>query len=1089
MKKIIATLMTFAMLVAALPMASVSAAPAADENIALGKPTFANYIREGYNTATVTDGDINNEWAGPAGTDNVYVAVDLEQPYIITSVILHNRKSEPTEHFRRNVSIEFSNTPDFAVVESVVAMGVTESPLGVPVEVKPLTKTPYRYVRALKTRNSTHIVNEIEVYGYIEDPNAIKIGADVVGTKYEGPVTLLRSLGLINLKNDADELFDTESIITRGDAASMIVNAFGSQTGTGAAIPFADVKEGNKHYAAICDAYSLGYIQGDGASLFRPNDYATKTELTYMLLRAMGYGDVMSAALKNDISKVLSLANRLNLFDNLGDYDVSQPVTRGEVAIIFYNALLSSQLKATSIENDYVLYEEGDVLLTSKLGITLTKGVVEETTITTLSGDPKANKNAVTIGGKKFVDSNKKLDDLLGHTIVVATHKDNPEEILFAWKDDKDEVVYLAASVLASELSDIKSNTVYAYDADGNREPYDLEDRYKVIKNGIAYPYYAAKDLLVKNGGLRLLDNDGDGMYEVVFIEEYTLHYIKNASSNETSFTFIDSKGVKKSLDKDTLLLAFGDGSAAGVNKVAQDTVIKLFGTPDGKYSSIQIYKPLVTGAIQEITDDSMSVLGSKYKLSKAYKDIKDETYIVPGDMVSLFVDEYGEVLWAERDLESVNDSWVIAFSQKVATGQGLDGNLAFRLYTINGAWVEASVAENVMVDGSKVTKAAFRDLIKAAPQGRYTEELVRYKLDSTGKISQFDTTYESPYEKQRKDSFTAGAAITSGIYTGNSHAFWDGQKMIAQAKEDTPVFRLPLIDGTTHPKDSAYDNYYRVTKIANEVTSHSAFSGNLASYMLDEDGYPACFALKVTASGVKAGSGTLTRVSSADSPYLLVKDIVSTVDANGEQAYKLSGYQISQGTVGNAAEIFVNAELNIIETGLLYQEESGCLNAQALPVESSVSNLPNKERYIKNISAVGVGDILHYSTDGIQISAVERVFDYEPNAIPVLGAEPLAAAWYTCGENHTFYTGRYRFQVCDLVKLSNDVITVKTLSGNMETYPRGEFSKVYVCEKSGRNIKVSEAKLENYVGTNAKFTLYSYWGSPKAIFIHTYNE
>ena len=339
-----------------------------------------------------------------------------------------------------------------------------------------------------------------------------------------------------------------------------------------------------------------------------------------------------------------------------------------------------------------------------------------------------------------------------------------------------------------------------------------------------------------------------------------------------------------------------------------------------------------------------------------------------------------------------------------------------------------------------------------------------------------------------RKDSFTPGKAITSGTYAGNSHAFWNGHEMIAQAKEETPVFRIPLIGGTTHPKDSSYDSYYRISRIVNEVESNRAFSGNLASYMLDEDGYPACFALKITASNVVAGGGTLNRVSSATSPYLLVNDIVTTVDANGEQAYKLSGYQISQGSVGNPAEIFVSTELNIIETGLLYQEEPACLNAQALPVESSVSALPNKERYIKNISAIGAGDLIHYSTDGIKVSAVERIFDYEPAGMPDLGTNPLAATWYSCGDNPGYYTGWYRFQIGDLVKLSNEVITLETISSK-ETYPRDEFSKVYVCEKSGKKIKVSEAKLENYVGTNAKIMLYSYYGSPKAIFVFAYNE
>jgi len=173
----------------------------------------------------------------------------------------------------------------------------------------------------------------------------------------------------------------------------------------------------------------------------------------------------------------------------------------------------------------------------------------------------------------------------------------------------------------------------------------------------------------------------------------------------------------------------------------------------------------------------------------------------------------------------------------------------------------------------------------------------------------------------------------------------------------------------------------------------------------------------------------------------------------------------------------------------MLYQEQPACLNTHALVIINAVNLLPNRDRYINSIADVGVGDIIHYLSDGIRVSAVERVYDYDPDVVPVLGDAPLADAWYTCGENHSFYTGRYRFQMADMIKLSDEVITVETLSGNRETYPRAEFSKVYVCEHNGRSVKVSESKIDNYVGANAKLTLYSYWGSPKAIFVHVYNN
>ena len=165
MKKLISLVVVLVMLTGMLPAMGVSAAaPVADENIALGKPVYASHDRgEGYMTSAVVDGNPNTMWAGPAGTVDCYVMVDLEEAYVITSVLLYNRNDITTEQYRRNVNIEFSNTPDFSVRESVVAMSGQEAPFGEPVEVKPLTKTPYRYVRAIKTNSTTHVVNELEI--------------------------------------------------------------------------------------------------------------------------------------------------------------------------------------------------------------------------------------------------------------------------------------------------------------------------------------------------------------------------------------------------------------------------------------------------------------------------------------------------------------------------------------------------------------------------------------------------------------------------------------------------------------------------------------------------------------------------------------------------------------------------------------------------------------------------------------------------------------------------------------------------------------------------------------------------------------
>ena len=205
--------------------------------------------------------------------------------------------------------------------------------------------------------------NEIEVYGYLPDDGSVKVGHDIAGTYREGPVKLLSYLGLMGLKDVENELFDAETIITRAEATEVVTDAFGGGASHSGALPFADVDLGHENYEDIKNAYGLGYITGYQDSSFRPNDYVTKAEFTFMMLRAIGYREVISDWFDNNVTLVMQHAKRLDLFDNVPMEDYNEPISRGDAAMVIYNALLAPQLSLSAVREDDIVYEENDNLL------------------------------------------------------------------------------------------------------------------------------------------------------------------------------------------------------------------------------------------------------------------------------------------------------------------------------------------------------------------------------------------------------------------------------------------------------------------------------------------------------------------------------------------------------------------------------------------------------------------------------------------------------------------------------------------------------------------------------------------------------
>lgn len=1088
MKRFLTLILSVIMVMSMLVIPGMPAFAEEDENLALGKPISAKSSRDGYDPKVVNDGDRNNMWAGNSGVDGNWVMVDLEDAYILTSVIIQPRKDADVAYYRGNIHVQISNTPDFTNYETIysntyMSSGVSENipPFGEPVEIKLTSKTPYRYVRAIRMDANTFGLNEIEVYGYQFDPNSVSVGADAVGTELEGPITLMRYLNLIELKDPLNDFFGVSTLLSRAEAADMLVKAFSGNVSFSGGIPFTDVNKSHPYYQSIVTACHLGFVSGDSDTQFRPDEYINMTEFMFMTLRAMGYEDVVPKVLNNNPGQVINVAKELHLDKNVNFKSFDDPVTRGNAVMVFYNALLAPSLKMNASEQQYLIFGEGEDLLRRNHSIELHQGVVQETCITALDGALKTRKNTAKIGGQSFVDTEGKLNAYLGKEVVIATSLDNPESILLAWPTGRDEEVVLPAKDLASSEADIHAKQIVAYDAEGNKESYHLDYPYYVVKNGVVDPYYLDKVttlLRPSNGQIRLLDNDRDGYYEVAFVEEYTLHYLEAAYYDTNELTFIDHAGQTKVFDLESLTLIGADGGSVAVKNLVPGSVIKLFSAGGKENAKIALYNEPVVGKVNTLSDESVSIGNTSYSLSDAYVNLSNPT---PGEPVSAYVDEAGEVIWIERDEDAINAGWTTAFSQKIAIGQGMNPAVGFRFFTESGTWEELYVADKVMVDGAGLEKSKLIDLLKQSSSGRFTDTIVRYKKDNSGQIKEIDTVKSG-------DTFVQAENISpDAIYTTGSEAFWLGYEQ-TPAKRTTIVFDVPKVGGVI-PKDTSSDSSYKVKRLDQVVPSHTANKLSITPFMLKDEAYPVCF-MKYTTTA--AASGSETFISSTGAPFLLVENVVRTANEDGAVVLQITGQNITNTGITGEAKIYVDVDLKMIESGLLYQNESACF----LPVEKNESaglidtakfnELKDSAQYKKSVSEIGFGDIIRYQPGSPTVYAIERAFDYQ-TSLPVKGNNPHAI-WYSAGKNYGYYQVYYRYQFGQVEKIDKETITFNTLYGEEEIYLKTAYSSIYVCETVGKTKKITKVNdLGRYVGGSYKAMLYSYNGTPRAVIIYPY--
>jgi len=712
---------------------------------------------------------------------------------------------------------------------------------------------------------------------------------------------------------------------------------------------------------------------------------------------------------------------------------------------------------------------------------------VNENSITRLDGNVKSDEFAADISGKKFVDKSNLLKDLLGREVIVATHKSDENSIILAWQTYKDETVELTDSVLLSTVSDIAGGTVIAETENGGEKKYALDKDVVVVSNGYENSYWTAEDLVVDGGSLKLVNNDKDSAYDVVFVDKYSLHYVTGVVSDDENVTVIDRDDNQMVVDKATLRITDPAGKTLSASKIKKDALVKFFATESGENARFVVYSSPVTGKLESKYSEGFVIDGEAYTMSVYYKNHRPADEPGIGNNVKAFVEENGEILFMEAYSAGSSD-WVTAFSQATGSDGILETTTRIKVFDEKGVWNIYETAEKVRVDGVMMSRNELAEtLANAKNSGNwiYEKAFIRYKLNSDRQIREIDTTVEN-----EDSEFKLMGNIASGLYSRESNAFWLEHKQIALVKNDTPVFVIPVVGGQ-YTTDTEFDDLYSVSaNVTNVAGNRSSQAQNLDMYMPDEFGMPTFLAQK---KNYAASTGGITAVTSDSAPNIVVEEVEAQI-SDSEIVYNVKGKDLS--TLADVSFI-AEESIKVLEAGILYQEKFGttCFGSRGIIQVGEVNNLPDEEkaRYISGISELGAGDIVRFETLGTKARAVERIFDYEPSGMPdvkLTAADVNPVTWFAAnGTYPEHYIAFNRFQLGDIEDVTANTFTLRSLKGHKENYIKNSLAKIYSVS-GGRSFALEEEDdLYKFTDGNYKAVVFSYNASPKTVVVYEFEK
>lgn len=572
---------------------------------------------------------------------------------------------------------------------------------------------------------------------------------DIYGTKYESAVKELTLLGVLNGYEDGT--FRPENSLTRAEFSAVLVRALGVESvapSMKAEQAFADVAP--EHWAAGCInlASSLGIISGYGDGQFGPDDRVTGEQAVKMLICAIGYEE-------QAMGRGVYPQGFVNLAASLGvlrrvDCSLTDDLNRGYAAILTVNAM-----DVRLIDPDGKTTEETlKTQLYTIMGLVKKQGVVTGNQYTSLDSQQNKKEESIVIDGVRYHTGGKDYSDLLGYRVTYYVQNetasaDNVETVYSIVKDNANQELVIGAD----RLIKIEGIKLEYEEEDGQTQTAELVGQPRILYNGKYITNMA--DWAIINGHLKLIDNDNDGVYDVISVQEYANYMVDSVSEAEGKIHLkqFSEKGESRFMGKTYIdtreqnvqaVISSADGDKITLGQLKNNQIISVYASKDGQLVNIVGAQETVRGAVTEVYSDGKAAIdGVRYQRAKNQK----KEWIVDvnaGETGVFWLDVEGNITAKSTqdddllaNVSTVDNEFICGYIVDGAMLPGLSGEVQLKilLNRKDGTREERifDVADKVVLNGERMSNDECFEQLKAQGINRP----VAYQLNSKGAVKE----------------------------------------------------------------------------------------------------------------------------------------------------------------------------------------------------------------------------------------------------------------------------------------------------------------------------------------------------------------
>lgn len=700
----------------------------------------------------------------------------------------------------------------------------------------------------------------------------------------EEPDRLAYALHIID-KKDADKT------VTRGDAAGIVVRLLGyDDANMESGDIFDDVGSSDKNAAAIYTAWRLGLISGTEDALYEPDEPVTYVQLAKMIVQGLGY-EQDALNLGGFPTGYLVAAGKMGLDKGVAIED-QEKLDGRTVAQIVENAL-----NTVMYPQENIVPPEDNTLLYQAFRLRQYRGVVTAAYAKSYTPNSYAQElDDVYINDTRYKIGESSVADLIGYTVdfYVRDGEADPQTVVFAEKRGYREQV-IDPEYVNDVTVDRNGITIdYFKSPDAKRattEQLSFETT-SLIYNGIYTDITKSEEDLLdfSDGSIKLIDNNEDGTWEYLVVEQSTTVVVKtySASTRKLSFEYAVELGAASAQTLD--LTQYDSIVFEGALQEAELTagnVLEIWMPKNDVFSqkavristSNRIVRAELTEKRSEDGKDYLIMGDQTYELTDDYASYAPELFdsMQNGVEYTMYLTESGKVAYIIDHLE---EERVYGYVTNMSIG--LFDAITMKVYMNDGQFHYFEFADKVRVyrdgvdEGMKTPQEAtagfFKDkafdvsqaqLIRFLPNRESKVRLIEFAQTALGEEAAIEGSKEGQFIKSR-DNFTADYYyISKVLYTDRGSEF--------PLPDTVPCFTIPA-----DPADY------------NEVTNFSTGTynpgGNVSitvdTYGSDEVGVPEVV--------VRYGSPDAHQDFNLNTAVTVVQDVVESLGPDGEPCMKL---------------------------------------------------------------------------------------------------------------------------------------------------------------------------------------------------------